>query len=426
MPDEDVVGMVTETVEEPTLFSDQPEETPEIPGEIPETTDQPEEVDQPEEPEDAPENVQKLPSVISKLLREIKEANPDSAPITKELSKAYFMNRSYQQVFPSLEDAKVLKASFDAIGGQEGLLKLQGVSDTLEDLDRMLDSGDPKLVEDILAQSPEGFSRIVPHALKTLERSNPQAYENIMRPMIANAILGTQVGLYVQGAMDSLKAGDADMASRRLGVALNWFLHQQQEAEKSAAESPDPRATQFEEQSKGIAKRELEMNQRWVERDMNQYSASGIETALRPMLKGLNLSTDARSDLSRGIIQEIGNALLSDKTFQRQMDALVQRGEVDKAFQLAKVHIDRIRPEAVKSVFGRRYGNVRPTAPKNGVKPATSRTAPGQTRGVSAPGGVQVPRMPPIDAIDRNRTTSMMVMEHKAILKDGRTVTWPR
>lgn len=246
MPDEEMLGMVEapDAWSDTELFSDQPEEPVEQPETEPEPAEQPEEPEEPEVPE---ESKPILPANVAKLIREIKESNPDATPIAKELSNAYFSQRAYKEVFPNIEDAKVLKASFDSIGGREGLLQLQSTAESLEELDRMLDSGDPKLVEDILAKSPGGFKKVVPHALKTLERSDPEAYRQIIAPELARGVVGSTVGMYIESAVESLKAGDTEMALRRLGPALGWFKSLEQEVQKSSSQPADPRLSQFEE-----------------------------------------------------------------------------------------------------------------------------------------------------------------------------------
>ena len=425
MAGEEEVGMIAGVVDDPAggaeeIFGEPEIETPEgeeIPGETPEG-------EEPPEPEPA-ETKPTTPSSISKLIREIKESNPQAAPIAKQLQDAYFSDRSWKEVFPSIEEAKVLKASFDSIGGREGLLELQSVSETLSDLDKMLETGDPKLVEDILSKSPEGFSKIVPHALRTLERSDPQTYASILRPLVAGGVINSDVGHYIAGAIDSLKSGDPDMALRRLGPALQWFKALEQEAQRGPELAASP-AGGFEDKEKGLQEREYKMNSGYVQRDMNSYALSGARNSLRPMLKTANLNAEAKSDLEDGVLREIGNALMSDKVFQEQIDSLVKRGNLDKALSLAKVHIDRVRPEAVKSVYQRRYGSLAPLKPTNGTprRPVPASTQ-GQARSAT-PGIVQMPKMPPMDAIDMRRTDAMMVADHKAILKDGRTVSWPR
>lgn len=425
MSDEEV-GMIAGVAEE------EPVETPEESYSEPDVGDE-EPAEEPEQPEETPEEPEAeaadskptTPSNISKLIREIKESNPQAAPIAKQLQDAYFSDRAWKEVFPNIEDAKVLKASFDSIGGREGLMELQSVSQTLEDLDKMLETGDPKLVEDILSKSPEGFSKIVPHALRTLERSDPQTYASVMRPLVAGGVVGSDVGHYIAGAIDSLKAGDPDMALRRLTPALQWYKSVEQEAQK-AGEVSSAAPNGFEDREKGLQEREYKMNSGYVQRDMNSYALSGARGALRPLLKTANLSTEAKSDLEDGVLREIGSALMSDKVFQEQVDSLVKRGQLDKALSLAKVHIDRVRPEAVKSVWQRRYGNLKPTQAKSPAKRPGHSATPAQRTSVQPSSTVQVPKMPPMDAIDMRRTDWRMVADHKAILKDGRTVTWPR
>ena len=429
MADEDVGMIAGIAEEEPVETTEESYSEPDI-GES-EPDEQPE---QPEEGEEQPEQEEAgageakptTPANISKLIREIKESNPQAAPIAKQLQDAFFSDKAWKQVFPNIEDARVLKASFESIGGREGLLELQSTAESLKELDTMLDSGDPKLVDEVLSKSPEGFSKIVPHALRTLERSDPQAYVNILRPLVASGVINSDVGHYISGAIDSLKAGDPDMALRRLSPALQWFKQLEQEATKGP-EIGASASGGFDDKEKSLQEREYKMNSSYVQRDMNSYALSGARGALRPMLKTANLSTDAKSDLEDGVLREIGSALMSDKVFQEQIDSLVKRGQLDKALSLAKVHIDRVRPEAVKSVWQRRYGSIRSSKPTSTApsRPQNRSTAAPATNRASS-GLVQMPKMPPMDAIDMRRTDAMMVASHRAFLKDGREVTWPR
>lgn len=418
MDGEETFGAAVET-ESPVETAETADFEVETPAEGAETVET-----EPESAESTPEQPEKtaLPSNVARLLRQLGESDPENAPTAKELSNTYFSHRAYKELFPDIAEARTLKTTFDTIGGPEGLLELQSVAENFENLDKMLDEGDPRLVDDILAKSPEGFSKIVPHALQALQRTNPEAYRSIIAPELASGVVGSGVGDYLALALESLKAGDTDIAARRIGNALAWYQSVEKQLQESRSAAPASAAPASGRES-DLNRREYEMNKNFVQRDMNSYALSQIDSALRPLLKGHSLGKEAVADLNEGMLREVGKALLSDKTFQQQMDAFVSKGQNDKAFALAKAHIDRVRTEAVKAVWSRRYGSLKPST-QTAVS-AQRRTAATQGR-QSSGGTIQVPKMPPLDAIDRQRTTQDMIFAHRAVLKDGRVVTWPR
>lgn len=420
MPDEEALGVVddVEMVDTPDVETEIPPET-EPGADIEPSGDETPPEETPAEPKKAMSRTE-----IARWLREQGESDPERKNLTKELSSALFSRDAYKEVFPDINDARTLKATMESIGGMEGLQELQTFKDEFENLDRMLDSGDPKLVDDILAQSPEGFKKIVPYAFQQLQKMDPEAYNGFINPLLRQAVSESGIAIQLEAAMASLQGGDPDLAMRRLAPALQWYknLESLMEKDKERASYQQPASSGREEE---LNQREYQMNKGSVNRDINLYSLDGVKDSLRAYLKGHNLPEQAVQDLYSGALAEIGRSLMADKAFQERMDNLVRSGQLERAINLAKPYVDKAKQEAVRAVWSRRYGHLKAGAkPTNGQ--ARRAVSPGAKPGSAATGWQQIPKQPPLDTIDKARTTQDMMFAHRAITVDGRRVQWPR
>lgn len=418
MSDEEVMT-TTEApeIEETTDFL---ADTGETAVEEPET-EQTELETEPETPPQPPKGASR--TEIARWLREIGENDPDRKQFTKELTQAMFSRDAYKDVFPDINDARTLKATLESIGGMDGLQELQTYKDEFANLDKMLDSGDPALVDEILSQSPDGFKKIVPYAFQQLQKMDPEAYNDFLNPLLREQVVNSQIGIQLEAVMASLQGNDPELAMRRLVPALNWYKNIAQQAQDDQRMGHQPAAAPSSRNDE-LDDREYQMNKRDVNREMNSYSLEQVKDSLKSYLRGVKLPESAINDLYRGTLAEIGQALMADETFQSRIDNMVRRGDIEAAIRYAKPFIDKAKAEAAKSVWSTRYGHLKaatPSATSRGRSPSAPRTqVPSNT------GEIQIPKPPPLEAIDRRRTTQDMMISHKAILTDGRRVTWPR
>jgi len=129
-----------------------------------------------------------LPAEVVRMLRELGKERPDVLPMTKALQDSYYSSKAYRDLF-NIDDARSIKATMEAVGGLDGLNELQSRAEQLEQMDKMAESGDPKLMTSMASQSPEGFKKLVPVALEQLERFGTEVMPAFKQATVAEPAL---------------------------------------------------------------------------------------------------------------------------------------------------------------------------------------------------------------------------------------------
>ncbi|MGH9439646.1 MAG: hypothetical protein ACRD22_17610, partial [Terriglobia bacterium] len=223
---------------EPSIVDDSVADTLETPIEPveplePETPIEPAEPAEPAESQPAPERI--ADRDVVKWLREQAKTTPDQSKLFDSLRDNYFRAQEFSKLFPEIEQARTLKTHLDAIGGLDGLNELQEVSNDMSELYTQIDSGDPSVIDDIAQNSRDGFLKLVPHALQTLYRVDPRAYDSLITPIITNSVVNSPLVDSISLAAERLQRGETDAALRELTRVLQGFESMRQNGGRQPA-----------------------------------------------------------------------------------------------------------------------------------------------------------------------------------------------
>lgn len=414
--------------------ADTPEIAPEIPeSPAPETPavepeqPQPEVPTEPESPEPPAPEIPKdqIPAALSKALRELKQAHPEQASALKTLGDEFHAARAYRSVFPSPDEARTVKATLDTYGGVEGLAKLQSEADSINAFDQMAAKGDPNVMTTLAEQFPDGFKRLVPHALEKLQQLDPQAYIETLRGPYLAFMQGDGLVDEIGIALEELKNNESQRAMRSLNRIAGYIDQVKRAQADFSNRRSDPRLAEIEQrEAKVKSETEAHTKQRYTQ-EISSYVTSSVESASRQRVTERKLSADGGRDFRNIVIREMSTALGSNQHFMNTVNNLLARGDVDGAVRFAKPYIDQQRQPAVDRVWTRLYG----AAPTQAKPAAVGRQA--APRGQAQPQGEGNERPSPLlkapkdDDIDWKRTPQLLYMTHKAYLKSGRMVSWP-
>lgn len=402
--------------------------------ETPETTEQEQSEGAPEQ-EEPPESEAKpmLPTQLTKAIRELKEAHPDHAQALKELQAAYYKGDRYAKIFPSAEEALEAKSMLDAIGGKQGMVDFQKQRDLIREYDRQVDEGDPEVVKWMAQASPDGFKKLVPTALQTLQHLDYEAYEEILQPILLETIEASGVTRAIASALQELKAGETSRANSIIQQVQDWVDRHRQIAQQRANRYQDPRLQQLESRERNLSEQTRQMVESHVERDIDFYLQSKVPETIKKIAGASKLSPQAREDLRDGVLDEIDRMMRADEFYNSSKSSMIRQalpsGDIDPVVRFAKAQIDKVLDRSARSVWNRRYGSLessRSTASR-GSSPVQPRN--GSPRVASQPQAqrpVLVARRPDANQFDTSRTTQEMFLSGKGYLKNGQFVTWKR
>jgi hypothetical protein len=338
------------------------------------------EPEQPETPEAAAPEQKEEPEVkaapgklnprdVTKTLRELRDANPDRAPILRQLNDSFFRAEKYSEAFPTPEDAQRAKATFEALGGDEGIASLRQAQNQVADIDRMAAEGDPKMIDAWVSESKDGFIKAAPVFLDTLERTDPRAYASTLQPHLVKAIVSAGLGNSLDRIAWFANRVESPELKQEIAQVQRWLGGLVEEENKRQTQQNDPRMAEIQAGSRKVAEERANLLLEKIGVQVQPYLSSTIERAISEHSKGAKLGENVVSDLRDAVIQEIDRTLRSDKVYQSNLAALKAKGDISAITKYIKTNVDSLRARIVRDVWNKRVTPFQTAAKPNGAEP---------------------------------------------------------
>lgn len=377
-------------------------------------------------PQAAPPRAADAPSSeVAKYLRSLR-ADESGAKYSRAIEAAYFRDREFVKAFPTVEEARNARMLLDGVGGLDGIEELQRAGELLSELDEMAANGDPDLINRLAGDNPEGFAGLTEAGLEKLRQTNREAYDAVLRPHVIQALAGTNLSFALKSAADILSAGNAQGAYDYLQGILSWLdgLSRDAEAQRQrsfggngaaqGAPAAAPQTPQFAAALQAAA-------------------APGVTQALRaaiqPYAEQRKLPEASRARLEGLVLAELDRQLGADDQYQRTLRTLARGQNAERAakFVISKVDqaASRVAREVVNDLYpatAQRAANGAPGPPRGPSSAARAKPTPDN------PGRpIMLTKGPRYEEVDwEHDPTKVLYVTHKAFLKDGRYVTWPK
>lgn len=427
------------TMVETTEMTGTPEPQPDI-APAPEPVEEPIESQEPlgtaglvrtepgqEEPKQAPN----FGRDVAKLIRQLSDTNPDNATLLRQIKEAVFRDMQYKGHFENPESAQRARATFDAVGGEEGLTRLQESAEMVRHIDEQAAAGSPELIDAWIKESPDGLVKAAPYALQQIERANPTAFNKMMAPHFVKALMSTGIGDAVAHLEWYANQMANDGLSREVAGIRQWLNQLQQYQQQYSAEQNDPRASEFQKQQQELAQRQARLLDQEIRSAVHPSVERAVEESLKQYDRTGVLKDAARTEMLQAIVNEIDRTLLNDKTYQANLAGLKREGDINRIAQYIKASVESIKGRAAREVWLRR------AAPFQGQPRTTSTAAPGRsvTNGTGAAANSTsraitttaqpIPVKPNSNDIDWDRDPDRIhFIAGRAWLKNGRFVSW--
>jgi hypothetical protein len=362
-----------------------------------------------------------MPPKLRSLLKELQAKDPKLA---KELKGSFFTAKSFQTVFASPKEAAKAKEVIESLGGAEGIQSLESERAAWGNVDAQLANGDPKLIENIARDNPEGFVKLAPVVMERFAQADPEGYNRVIAGVFHSTFQsrGGLVDALATVARD-LQDGKPENAAQVISQIQQWING----FEKLATSAPsvkkqDPERAKLEQEKAEWQKQKLTNFNQSVAGQYNAFKKDAVTKQLDGYLKGRKIDADTYTVLESNIMAEVGRVLDLDKDFKAQLNKLQRSLDQDGITKLLKSRTEKLLPDAVKKVYNllSRVGGGGPQ--KSATKPNAAGTKPNTV--VAPKGFIKVNKMPPIDQVDHSRTTYEMKINNQVVLKNGKRVTW--
>lgn len=297
----------------------------------------------------------KVPSTaqIRASLKAFRDASPEHSQAAKLLNDGYSRYEAYKEVIPTVEEARTIRAQLDTVGGLEGIANMQSILSSVEETDSLLEAGDPKVLDQIIEDSPEGFKKLAPHYLNRLQKLDPDAFGGAVQPHFVRALNDAGFPAVVEHLLANLS--DKPELQKVVASMKRWFDEQKSIADRAGQDTLQPERQKLnDEWAKINSERQKEM-QSYVGGQVSAHIREELGAKLRPYAFSLNqLPVAMRQDVARAAIAGLAKALEADKAYQTQISAMMGAKKPDRdrivAFNKSKVSnlADKVIAEVVK------------------------------------------------------------------------------
>ena len=424
MPDETGALAVAEPVESST-GSEVVESTSEVAESGESSTDASNQVDSSVENEGLTEKAPtkgkiNLADVVKKSSDALKAINP---ALPAALRTAAFEQSALYREFPGgLKEAVALKATLGEYGGAEGVKEVVEANQDYQKLEQQYEKGDPAFLANLADASPASFSQIMPGGLAKWKSVDPDAYNHALAQVMTQTLDGANVSSTLEAIwerLDEKTQPELKNAVASLWKSLDGF---RKVGEKAPERKVDP-------QNEALTRREQELAEREAKAMLTPIASAGrqqitsiTDREMGQSYKWSETSAEVQQAVRDRVRQEVISASAKDKVFSREFDRLKERGDAAGLERHVKNFQDRVTPSIVQRVaklFAVKPKGAGPTI----VKPKTDAVA---SNGAAKqdPGWIRISVQPKPQDIDRRKTTDTMILENKAIDKNGRKITW--
>jgi signal recognition particle subunit SEC65 len=392
-------------------------ETPEGEEETPESeTDKPkDETDKPVAPAKLFDG-KKLTAGAKEALAKLKEEAPG---VAKSITKALYRVAELDREFPGgLKEARELRSAIEEYGGVAGLATLKTNLGEFDSIAAQFDAADPAFVEDMVTSNAQSFAKLAPVVFAKYAEIHPEGFEAYVGRIVFNDMNRAGLPLLMSRMQDVL--GENPKALEYF-EQLNSYLG----AFRTMAEKPidltKVKAGEKPPANDALNKREEELTAKEWKMDRDSVQRSMADLEYRQALAGRKPSTEEKADILERFQMKAANlaAKVEPKWAEKSQRFIANK---DKAgyLRFMKSLYARVIPDAMSEAVNKTLRSARPTGGKAPLKRAAT---PGQKRAANE-GFKPVPEEPGSYDIDYGRTPDWMVKQNRAILNDGRRVSW--
>jgi hypothetical protein len=445
-PDAGAIEEVAEPVDSGDLVGDVeevsvPEPDTETVAEQEPVAEETSEEEQPAEEVEPPSpDGRKLPDDVKKAIKAIQATNPNAAG---KIRDGLFELQAIKAVFPTVGDAATAKEFIESVGGPEGLQSLRSDLDAWQAIDQAYAEGSPDFVKGVAESNPEAFAKMVPNAVNLWAEKNPDLYGIYANSVAVNTLMGqpgVEAGLGTLQELHNLLANPEWMQQsgpaavpfiqRAIASVINGVVglrERASELQQKQQQKPDPKIQQFEQQ-----KQQWEQKvQQEFEADLTSKRDAYILDKAKPWIEqataGLNLPEGFRDIIDEKLPAEVISRLAKLGDFDQRLDSLEKTRNGKDALAHYQRGIDKIIQAATETVTKRYTRGATPAAasqkpPVVSAKPVVPLPVAKAT--VRSTGPLQLKSPPDMGQIDRAKTPNTDFLLGRAVLKDGRQVTW--
>ena len=362
-----------------------------------------------------------LAEVAKTSVEALKAINPALPAAIK--SAAFELGGLYREFPGGLREAVAAKQTLSEYGGVEGLKETTAAIQDYGNLETLFEKGDPAFINRLAEAAPSSFSQIMPAGLEKWKATDPEMYNHVQARVMMQTLDGAKISETLAAVWERL---GEDAAQKPLKDAIAQMWHTLEGYRKAGEKAPERKV---DPQSEALTRREQELAARETKALLSPIRNEGLRqlqsVTEREMTQSYQWSAtdpDVKAAVLDRVKSEVMKASGKDKAFVTEFNRLKERGDSAGLSRHVKNFQDRVTPAIVQRVarlFAVKPKGAGPQIVKKPIAPGTAQAAKPAVQGWTRVNG-----QPTASQMDRSKTTADMILDNKAILKDGRKVTW--
>lgn len=254
-------------------------------------------------------------------LRRRADSITDPAEKKAELDRIKFLYdtsgkaRGYEQQFPTVREAREVRALLDSVGGREGVQKMQATLSDIEQIDQALAIGDPSIVDRMWDEAPDGMPKIMPALLDKFAQTKPQEYAKFIAPRSIGYLDQSGFSQAFDRMVQLYDTGKTEDAQSIRNELIQWVVENRQAAQNEKKVDPEVERLRAE-----LAKRDEGQQSQKVDAAYSEvvsHAGPAIDKAARPYTGKLGLSKEEAGAFRQAVwnhIQQYRNSHPDYKT----------------------------------------------------------------------------------------------------------------
>jgi len=264
------------------------------------------------------------PDALKKHIADLRRrADSITDPVEKkaELDRIKFLYdtsgkaRGYEEQFPTVREAREVRALLEAVGGREGVQQMQATLSEIEQIDHALSAGDPSVVERMWNEAPDGMPKLMPALLDKFAQAKPQEYEKFIAPRSIGYLDQAGFPQAFDKMVQLYDAGKTEEAQAIRNELIQWVTGNRQAAQQQRQADPEVERLRAE-----LAKRDQGQESQQVDAAYNSvvdHAGPAIDRIAKPIIGKLGLTKEENSAFRQAVwnhLQETRNAHADYKT----------------------------------------------------------------------------------------------------------------
>lgn len=391
------------------------------------------------EHEDIEQDGRKMDQRTRDAIKKLSETDPEAA---KAVRDAYFSKQSVMAEFPECKDLRqairsirTQKATLEAVGGSEGIQKLQDdVKGWNTEMDQFA-KGDRNLIEQLHNENPNSLMLAARNSLELLAEKNPNLLQQAMLPTFVNLAKTAELPKYLSEALKHCvdgKGQEAYDAIQKISVWLGQLEKASGDITKNR-DTVDPRTRELDERENRVKQSEQQSYDREISNGVTKLNNVAMDKITKNLFSQLKLNGEGRRDFTQSLMERVWAAMKLDKQFVTLSNSIKSKGDAQRTAQFVADKFEELLPDVFDKYKNIRYPSIpnRQAAPKNGAAPNGKPAPNGKAPAAPAPkvgDATMVMKKPASHEIDWTKTTDEMYHVGRgtgeAVLTNGKRVKW--